>query len=230
MAGDHPAYSGPPQRRARWQLSSFVTSGRLIGGKIGGNNRTMVDQNIASLIEESCSRSEAEAFASFRPNQQQKDQLVQVGTGILRDCQSLPGSCMMMSALFVQRLRKATGAPAYVIAGALSVGGVGIFGYRDATPAGKKFDVSDPSWDGHAWVMFGPLIADPSLLRTARSPRAHPVLHRHVSDCFGERAALLIDRFENVHQQGFEYSPRSVLTDREIQGIADGARALFGTN
>jgi hypothetical protein len=181
------------------------------------------------LIELSYSRDEADTFAEFRPSEIQKSELVAVGKSILSDCRPLAGSCMLMSALFAARLREITGAPAHVVAGGLSVAGEGIFGFRDPHRANQPFDVSDPSWDGHTWVMFGPLIADASLMRTARSPAAHPTLRLHVRRQFGERAALLIDNHRDVAELGLQFLPRHVLTNEEIDKLAAGARLIFDT-
>lgn len=181
------------------------------------------------LIERSHCRKAAHEFARFRPKDHEKTQLSAVGRGILADCRPLPGSCMIMSALFATRLRQATGAPVYVVAGALSAMGVEIFGNRDPVRVDQTFNVSDPSWDGHAWVMFGPLIADASLIRTARSKGAHPILRTHVDRIFGQGAGMLIANHEHIGELGFSFLPRHVLTDREIDGLANGARQIFET-
>jgi hypothetical protein len=185
-------------------------------------------QQLARLIEHSYSRDEANAFAAFQPSRAQKAELAEVGKSVLNDCQPLAGSCMMMSALFAARLRAITGAPTHVVAGSLSVRGVPIFGHREA--ARRSFDVSDSSWDGHAWVMFGPLIADASLMRTARSPAAHPMLRFHIHRKFGEHIGLLIDHYADIAELGLEYSPRYILREREIEKVANGARMVFETD
>jgi hypothetical protein len=195
------------------------------------NNKSVASvwSTILRLIEMSYSTKEAAAFAEFQPSEIEKTALIGVGKSILADCRPLAGSCMLMNALFAVRLRQATGAPTHVLAGGLSVAGDPIFGHRDANTASQSFDVSDPSWDGHAWLMFGPLIADASLLRTARSPAAHPVLRMHVRRQFGERAALLIDHYEDIAELELQFVPRHVLTNEEIDKLASGARLIFNT-
>ena len=132
-----------------------------------------------------------------------------------------------MSAVYATRLRLAGLGPAYVVAGTLAVMGQRIFG--DGHPIdGKIFDESNSDWDGHAWVMFGPLIADISLFRTAYSAQSPRLLANHVRHEFGSGRGLLIVRWSDAPKSGLHYSPQYVLAETQVDALARGAQVIFG--
>jgi hypothetical protein len=68
-----------------------------------------------------------------------------------------PGACALMSAAYSWALEKLGAPPGYVVAGSLYVGDTRVFGEE------QRFPQSDPSWDGHAWVICGDWLADASV-------------------------------------------------------------------
>jgi hypothetical protein len=183
---------------------------------------------VGRLISETYSIDEARRFALFRPDDDQLAQIAHIGSTVMQDCYPpIPAPCAIMSALYAERLAKLGLGPVHVVAGALDVLGVRIFGTSDPTRA-AMLSASNFSWDGHAWIMLGPYVADVSLFRTARSDRSHPVLREHVTREFGSKSGLLIVRESDAQLSGLEYFPEHVLSNEQREALANGARSIFG--
>jgi hypothetical protein len=74
-----------------------------------------------------------------------------------------PGACALMSAAYSWALEKLGAPPGYVVAGSLYVGDTRVFGEDGQFDGKQRFPQSDPSWDGHAWVICGDWLADASV-------------------------------------------------------------------
>lgn len=146
--------------------------------------------------------------------------LVDVGRDLLTAFPVTPGACMMMSALYVGRLRQLGHAGAQLAAGMLTIGGSPVFGSGRPDHAPIRTDLD---WDGHAWVTLGGFIADASLLRTGRSAKAPQPLRRLVETQFGPRQGLYIATLEAAREDGLGYETQRIYTEDEIDAIYRGA-------
>jgi hypothetical protein len=132
-----------------------------------------------------------------------------------------------MSALYAARVEAEIGPRAYVVAGDLHVGGRRVFG-ADAEPDWQRtFHESDNSWNGHCWLTVGKWVVEPSLLRTACSPRSPEALRLHVANSMRAKRGLLIWTDDAAKREGVEYVPRYVLTREQVTALAGGAWSLL---
>jgi len=177
------------------------------------------------LIAASHSPEAAKVFKAFAPNDADMTTLQHVGEEVLKNYWPETGACALMSAIYAARLHSVSMAPTYVVAGSLSVCGVRVFGDGRPFNGRKLFSESKTSWDGHAWVMFGPYVADVSIFRTAYSTQSPALLARHVRQEFGEGRGLLIVKWSDAPSLGLYYAPEYVLTEEQITGLAKGAAA-----
>ena len=92
--------------------------------------------------------------------------------------------------------------PVFVVAGSLKAGGQWIYGDGQPFDGKAVFGGSNPSWDGHAWVMFGPYVADASLRQTALSSRSHKSLESLVRRDYGGERGLLIVKWSEAPSRG----------------------------
>jgi len=136
----------------------------------------------------------------------------------------VPGACVMMSALYASRLRAMGHADARLVGGTLSIAGRLVFGRREAR---HSFAQTDLEWDGHAWVCLGGLIADASLLRTGRSPRAPSSLRALVSARFGPNQGLYIATAKAALEDGLRYGPQHTLSDAALDACVRGATTFL---
>lgn len=134
---------------------------------------------VEELIAQSYGQDAAKAFRAFEPSQADIEALQQVGREMQIIFKPIPGACIVMSALAIDRLRSLTKAPCYLVAGALSVGGTRVFGTNKVDMS--AFRKSTLDWDGHAWVQSGKYVFDTSIFRTAHSSRK--VLRRWQNMC-----------------------------------------------
>jgi hypothetical protein len=122
------------------------------------------------------------------------------------------------------QLERHLGQNAYVVGGALGVEGAPVY------PALGGFGadgVGAPDWDGHAWVMIGAHIIDPSIFRAAYSADGPPRLARHVDLVFGPGKALFVDTWRHAAQLGFSYRPMHVFSADEVTHLMGGAYVLI---
>jgi len=186
-------------------------------------------KNIAELIARTHSDNAATAFAEFRPTEAERNELAEVGLDVLSHCPVVPGSCALMTALFAARWRVEPRPPVYVVAGELYASGIRVFGSESmADSIDDDLKKSNPSWDGHFWLVFGPYIADISVFRTAYSKHSPPDLARHVKRTFPPRHGMLIEDQSTMESVGFRYVSHSVLDDDQVTAFALGAREMFG--
>jgi hypothetical protein len=183
-----------------------------------------MENDLRELIATSYTSSDAEAYCAFVPTASQLNDLIEIGYDVLSHVLCRAGACVMMSAVYAKRVQTMLqDAPVYVVAGALAVGTTYVFG-QDVTQRDWKseFDRSNPSWDGHCWLMFGGFIADISIFATAYSENSPRLLARYVRQRFGlgHRLLVLMDDLE----RDLRYKPQYVLTSDQITKLANGER------
>lgn len=146
--------------------------------------------------------------------------LADVGRDVLMAFPVVPGACMMMSALYARGLRDRGHEDAQLVAGSLTIEGISVFGARGlkGTPLRTNLD-----WDGHAWVTLGGFIADVSILRTGRSPKAPPRLRRFVEAQFSPTQGLYIASPEAAREDRLGYQMEWICEADEIEAIYRGA-------
>jgi hypothetical protein len=182
--------------------------------------------DLKSLIADSFSADAAEAWARFVPNEAELRTLAETGRELLSMFPVMPAACVMMSAFYALRLEKVRAAPAYVVAGSLFAGEKRVFGEDRAINGRERFSQSDLSWDGHAWLVTGDLMADVSMFRTAYSKASPPVLAAHVIREFGAGKGLFICRIGDAIKSGLRYEPEYVLTQDQVDALGRGVIAM----
>ena len=155
------------------------------------------------------------------------DALSEVGRRVLTAFPTIPGACTAMSALYAVGLETASCGPVHVVAGDLSVPEGRVFGDGGADDLADVFNASDPSWNGHCWIMVGDRIADVSICRTAKSDKAPPALAHHMRQTYEGKTGLLIHSTVAAADTGLFYRPRYVLTKDQVDGLARGAMAIM---
>jgi hypothetical protein len=183
--------------------------------------------NFEKLLAGWRTKAEAKAYKAFEPTQEEKQTLAHTGGDVLRHLSPTAGACALMSAAFAERLQQSGLRHVYVVAGSLSVRGQLVFGDRLPFDGQKVFSESNSSWNGHAWIMFGPYVADISIFRTAYSQRSPTLLTTHVRQEFGERRGLLMVRWTDAPKSGLRYSPQYILSDNQVAALTSGASAIL---
>jgi hypothetical protein len=185
----------------------------------------MADPRIADLVRQSQSEAAAEVYLAFRPTEDQISQIGEVGREILIHVRPVPGACAPMSALYAAILHdRMPGTIVHMVAGALAVEEKYVFGQAtDRVDGNDIFGRSNPSWDGHSWLICGDYIVDISLFRTAYSAQSPPLLARYVHAEFGKGRGLLISKYES----GLRYEPQYVLTSDQITAVGRSAMKMF---
>ena len=187
--------------------------------------------DLKQLIAASHGPQTANAWANFAPSNVQLETATRAGRDLLQHFPTVPGACVMMSTLLACQLEKLGLPSGYVVAGSLYVvgsrfvGDTRVFGEAARLDGKARFSASDPSWDGHAWVVFGGTLLDPSIFRTAYSRCSPPALATHVKKEFGEGRGMLICSFGKTMESGLRYEPEYVLTQEQVAGNARGAVA-----
>jgi hypothetical protein len=183
---------------------------------------------LTDLIALSHSQAAADSYRAYIPTEAHLGVLAETGKDVLVHFPPMPAACAMMSALYAARMQMQSDAPVFVVAGVLSIGSTCVFGNdADTRDWRSAFNESNPSWDGHCWVMLGDYIADISIFRTAYSQHSPPLLAEHVAKHFGTGRGLLICKTAESSGLGFLYQPQCVLTEGQITGLMNGARSLF---
>lgn len=187
-----------------------------------------MDQKLSSLIAASYSKADAEAAMSFQPSKFAVQQLSDAGKEVLKLFPDKPGACALMTAMWAAFIRDNTEYPIHAFAGSLFVDGVHVFG-SDSTANQTKgaFTATNLDWDGHCWIVFGNLIADISLFRTAYSDASPLALKKKIVAEFGTGRRLFIAPLHVLAETGIVYDAQYVLTDDEITGLFNGARTMI---
>lgn len=184
--------------------------------------------NLSKLIEVSYSKVDAKAACSFLPDELAIQQLTDVGKKVLTIFPYTPGACALLTAMWVAFIRDNTKYPIHAVAGSLFIDGNHVFGNDSTANQIKKvFSDTNLDWDGHCWVIFGNLIADISLFRTAYSETSPLILKKKVLSEFGEGKGFFIAPIETSRKSGIVYEPKYVLTDDEIARLYKGARSMI---
>jgi hypothetical protein len=178
------------------------------------------------LIAGTHGQSAARAYRTYSLSLPDREEAGQIGQGVLAYFDRIAGACTGLSAVYASALKGMAGLPAYVVAGSLTADGAKIFG--DGKPFDGKalFSQSNPSWDGHVWVMIGDYVADISIGWTARfggPPKLASVIEREM----GPRAGLLIVKWRDAPLSGLTYSPQYVLSDDQVAILDHSAKTVF---
>ena len=181
-----------------------------------------LDKLIAATHGQAVARAHR-AYTTTRPELQQA---ADIGREVLRYFAPIAGACTGLSAVYAAALKGVGNLPAYVVAGSLSADDRRVFG--DGKPLNGKavFSQSDPSWDGHVWLMIGDYIADISIGWTARLS-GPPALASLVGREMGPNAGLMIVKWRDAPLSGLSYSPQYVLTDDQVAVLDHSARTVF---
>lgn len=178
------------------------------------------------LIAATHGQAEARAHRTYAATRSELQQAADIGREVLRYFAPLAGACTGLSAVYAAALKGVGSLPAYVVAGSLSADGRRVFGDGKPLDGRAIFSQSDPSWDGHVWVMIGDYIADISIGWTGRfgGPAA---LAAVVSREMGAHASLMIVKWRDAPLSGLSYSPQYVLTDDQVAVLDHSARIAF---
>jgi hypothetical protein len=179
------------------------------------------------LIKAAHGLAAATAFKQFQPTDADIQALAEVGKEVLQYVPPEPSACALMAAVYALKVCDRLRSPPYVVAGSLSVGDVMIYGGKAPGDPKVPFTESSSSWDGHAWLAVGHLLADVSIFRTAYSEKAHPLLSSHVKATFGEGRGLLVAPFSELPRHGLYYTPQRVLSETEVSALYRGAQARY---
>lgn len=182
-----------------------------------------MSHDLYSLIEASYGRAQADAARLFHPNKADTQQLVEAGQAALETVPYAPGACAHITATWAAFIRDNTDCPIHAVAGSLLIDETVVFGNStEASGFRDAFSGGNPDWDGHCWIVFGNLIGDASLFRTAYSSKSPPALKEKVKREFGAGRGLFVSPIETPAKVGIIYEPKYVLTDGEITALFKG--------
>jgi len=191
-------------------------------------NSGSLSKEMSELIGRWRSRDEAEAYSSFSPSDAEFEAVKSVVKDVLIIVPPAAGACTYMSALLAVGLERFVAGPIYVVAGSLMAGTQRVFDSETTKDWSTVFSASNPSWDGHCWVVLGEWIIDVSVCRTAYSPKSPPALAQVVRSAFGTGRGAIIHKLEAAAEDGLRYEPRYILTANEVDVLAASAWKLFG--
>ena len=210
------------QRRAYLDAApdglSYGAMSALVGGK---------GFDFAAVLAACRDEAEAQRHRDYVRTDADIEALGEVGVRVLDAFPSMPGACAAMSAMYAVELDTTACGPVHVVAGDLSVPEGRVFGDGGDEDLSGVFNASDPSWDGHCWIVVGDRIADVSIFRTAKSGKAPPALARHMRQTFERKTGLLIQSARAAAEAGLFYRPRYVLTQNQVDALARGAFAMI---
>ncbi|HZV08723.1 MAG TPA: hypothetical protein VFF94_03160, partial [Novosphingobium sp.] len=109
----------------------------------------------------------AKAFKAYAMTEADRAALSHCAIELLSLFPPVAGASVLMSAALAVMLERRMQAPVQVVAGTLAVDGAPVFGNRQPLDGAALFADANPAWDGHAWVMVGPYVADVALFRAA---------------------------------------------------------------
>jgi hypothetical protein len=189
---------------------------------------SMKELKVRELIAESYNAAEADCALAFIPDDHAQQQLLDAGKAVLQGFPRQVGACALMTAMWVAFIRANTPYPIHAIAGALLIDGRPIFGRNAcARDVKRAFTGTNLDWDGHCWIIFGNLIGDLSICRTAYSRESPPLLNQRIVSAFGKGRGLLAAPADAFLQAGMRYEPYYVITDNEITGLFQGALSIM---
>jgi len=140
----------------------------------------------------------------------------------------MPNCCAPMSALWVERVRNTASIPAHLVGGSLSLHGRRIFGNDfEMTDNNNPFEIPRLDWDGHVWVVFGGVIGEISLFRTAYASSSPSWLRKRVFDSFGRNRGILLGEHHFLQNLGLDYQSKYVATDHQIAGLVNGSAQII---
>lgn len=181
---------------------------------------------LARLVANANGWERAKAFKRYALGDADRDAIVGIARDVLDWFPDMAGACTLMSAVLAARLAPVLAAPPVVAAGTLHAAGTMIFGDGRPFDGATVFSTSDPSWNGHAWVMAGSLVIDISMFRTAYSRYSPPALAHHILDVFGTGRGAYLDQWQATRGLGLDYVPRYVLSDAQVAVLDASAQEL----
>lgn len=153
---------------------------------------------LPDLIARSYDQEAADAYRSYSPSVAELELLKQKASCVLSIFENEPGACVKLSVLCAAAFQQVSDAPIYVVAGSLADGDTYTFGSNDPVDGGTIFSNSDPSWNGHAWIVLGEWMLDISLLRTAYSSNSPPTLTNYVNSKLGGARNPIVCRISDA--------------------------------
>lgn len=123
------------------------------------------------LIRNAYSIREARTWKTLRMTDAYRAALADAGRDVLHLFKGGPGRCTAMTAVYVWRLRDMIDAPVFMAAGDLYAGRDRVFGTGLAIDGPGIFSRNNAAWDGHAWLVLGPMVADISIAARRSAPR-----------------------------------------------------------
>lgn len=214
----------PGQRRAYLDAApdglSYGVMSTLVGGK---------GFDFATVLAACRDQAEAQRHRDYVATDADIDALREIGGRVLEAFPTMPGACAAMSAMYAVGLDTTACGPVHVVAGDLSVPEGRVFGDGGNDDLSGLFNASDPSWDGHCWIVVGDWIADVSICRTAKSGKAPPAIARYMRQAYESKTGLLIHSAQAAAEAGLFYRPRYVLTKAQVEALARGAWAMMDT-
>lgn len=177
------------------------------------------------LVAASYGEAERQRYMNHEAREEEKLKAAQTGKEVLHASVRLPLACTFMTAAWVSRLRSEQGLPAYCVAGDLHVGRRPVFASGDRDVA-RRFDASTLDWQGHCWLVLGNLIGDISVCRTAYAQPDGSHIKNSVLRTFGAGRGLFLMPRGILLEDGFEYTPKYVVTDRQMTALVETAKEL----
>lgn len=169
----------------------------------------------------------ARAFKAYVWSEQDQAGIAACASDILKLFPPSADNASLLTATLAFQLQRRVGAPIYLVAGTLSVGGVAVRSGRLPSDGSSPFAAGAPAWPGHLWIMAGPNVIDAAIFRLANSPDCPPVLARHVHSVFGPDKGLYADHWRQSRRQGLEYDPQYVLSQSDMDALLATAYGLI---
>ncbi|MEC3909466.1 hypothetical protein U5A82_02950 [Sphingobium sp. CR2-8] len=182
-----------------------------------------------SLISASHGQAAMERFRDAVPDDPAFELVCDIAKGMLHSVPPTGSSCVIMSALLAASLEEPLGTIVPVVAGALKLDSAYMYGSDRSFDGRRVFSGEDGEhWDGHCWILFGDLIIDISLGRTAVAGHCRPPLTGRILAVFGSRPGMIALTQKGARDVGLQYLPQYVLTPEQVLANAGGALQIFG--
>jgi hypothetical protein len=186
-------------------------------------NESLVNQ-VSELLTVRCAPDVAANFCKYTPTAGDLSKAWRAARQTIASSPDRANSCVPMTADFLAQLQELSSNPIIVVAGAVqALDEVFVFGSEKPMDCEHLFELSDPDWDGHVWLMLGPYIADVSIIRTIRLDARRPMLRELVRRRFGPNEDALIMRWDEVKQRGLTYIPQCVLSEAQTKHLIETA-------
>jgi hypothetical protein len=176
---------------------------------------------VAKLIEASHSLEKAQEYRKLVLSDRDKLAALTAAQRVIDNIPTIPGACVIMSAMYWYTFAKHSDLPLYIAAGDLEVANVRVFGEdKTAAEVAKAFSSSNMSWDGHSWAYLGDHVIDISISRTAFSGRSSAKLSNHFQLNSSPDQEIIMGDTAFLEQNQLNYIPRYILTEEQIESTA----------